>query len=369
MENLTEEIKKLSEKIDQLQHESIFDRIIKFIEKIILPVAVIFLSYQSIELTKRLESAQNSIANASLKETIAENERSEKESLRQLEMNYVNIIYSDLTSNKQERIESAIGLVEILGHDFATKFTKLSSKLDIPQKSKEALKTIARDKIDSKQREDDKKSEILIAQFESSSSSENGSEEILETEIKQIETENNNILNSRIETYSRNEKVIKALSDQNFSGNRESLKNEFWDLYWGDMVKYENSEIESLMVMFGKEIKSQTPDFESLNTIKSDLLIAMNKQTNSNNWVKEGYYRSHDNFRISLISLDTKNKVANYKIKTTDNQTIAEKSLKLGEVLTFEFEGINYELKLNSIDNAGKNPFTKASYYTIKDSK
>lgn len=370
MENITEELKRLTEKIEKQNKESIFDKTIKLLEKVLLPAAVLFLSFQSIQLTDRLDSAQTKIADAALLETKAENERSEKESLRQLEMNYVDIIYKDLTSGTQKQIDNAINLIEILGYEFAVKFTQIAAKLDISDESKENLKTIAKEKISKQDKQKNQDSEVIIAQWISDKDSDKNSDETIKgnKQVTLLESQENDKINSRVETYSKNERVLKALSDKKYNGNKDDLKKTFWQLYYADMVKYENEKIESLMIKFGKELKSPTPNYEKLNSIVEEILKAMTEQTSSSNWVKEGYYRSYENFRISIVwPPDAKKKKATFKIKTIDNKVIEEKTLNESEKFSFNIDGLEYELILNSIGKAGKNPFTIASHYTIRN--
>ena len=63
----------------------------------------------------------------------------------------------------------------------------------------------------------------------------------------------------------------------------ESKRNRFWELYWGDLAAVESSEIESLMVRFGRlltELESkEEPKVESIQEDLKQISLSLSHQT------------------------------------------------------------------------------------------
>lgn len=100
---------------------------------------------------------------------------------------------------------------------------------------------------------------------------------------------------------------------------------------------------------------------------------------NVNGWVKQNYYRVHRSLsyeiEVNALEINTRNNTVTFKLiesplfrmTTYIPDTI---TLRVGEESTlrsllFYRYGDTYTIRLDKIDNAGKNPFTKAAYYTL----
>ncbi len=368
MANLEDSIKELTNKVDKLHQPKPIDTFFKIAEKVILPIAVIVLSYQSLRLTESLDIAQNELAKAAQEETKAENLRSEKESQKNLELNYITVIYDDLTSKDSTKIDVAIELIDIfLEAEYSAKFGRLANKLKIKNRQQNQIRTIAIKKSIEQKIEKDQVIESIVTELESDNNKLNlEKRKELESQVESADQETNEELNSRIITFTRNRSVLDSLTNPILHGNRQLYVTQFWDLYWGDMIKYENQRVESAMVKFGLALKSDEP-ISKLDSLAKNIIEEMNKQIVSDSWVKEGYYRIHkDGFRISLIKLDNKSKQATFKIRS-DHQNPIEIQIYEKKQAEFKINGFAYEIIFNRIDKAGKNPFTKAAYYTVKD--
>jgi len=88
--------------------------------------------------------------------------------------------------------------------------------------------------------------------------------------------------------------------------------------------------------------------------------------TGTSSWFKEGYYRPFGNLKIVLAKLNVSQKFAvvevrdaNYKLKT--NFYIDLKSSK-----EFYVENTKFKFTFDNIASAGRNPFTKAAYFSLE---
>lgn len=86
------------------------------------------------------------------------------------------------------------------------------------------------------------------------------------------------------------------------------------------------------------------------------------------NWIKKGYYRQYESLRVGCIDIDASRRTAILRLSDVDDNTarIATVELKVGEPFrVFEYKGRVISIKLNKIGRAGRNPFTKASFYEL----
>ena len=84
------------------------------------------------------------------------------------------------------------------------------------------------------------------------------------------------------------------------------------------------------------------------------------------NWVKEGYYREFEGFRIVMVKLDTKKGFAIVEIRGTDNSVKNSFYLDVKDTRYFELGGERYSFTFNNIGTAGKIRWPLAAYYTIE---
>ena len=75
----------------------------------------------------------------------------------------------------------------------------------------------------------------------------------------------------------------------------------------------------------------------------------------------------HDNFKIVLIDLEIKAETAVFEFKDSENKLLNKSKFNIGDTTTLKTDNIHYTFKFDGIDKAGKNPLTKAAFYTIKD--
>ena len=82
-------------------------------------------------------------------------------------------------------------------------------------------------------------------------------------------------------------------------------------------------------------------------------------------WAKEGYFRPYEKFKVVVSKLSRKNHFAVIEIRSNEydlitNFYVDEKSSK-----EFYIDNDKFRFTFNVISGAGRNPFTKAAYYTI----
>jgi len=93
----------------------------------------------------------------------------------------------------------------------------------------------------------------------------------------------------------------------------------------------------------------------------------INKKITNENWLKEGYYRIHNGYRICIESLDEVN--SKIQLSITDDirkQKFFNEPVNLWEKVQIPYRSYILEFTLESIGKAGKNPFKKAAFYTFK---
>ena len=84
-------------------------------------------------------------------------------------------------------------------------------------------------------------------------------------------------------------------------------------------------------------------------------------------WFKKGYYRQHENIKLTLLDLDVKNGTAKIKVSDTGpSKTTSTHQIELGQTIPFKHAGNNYEFQFDEIGKEGKNPFTKAMFYAFR---
>lgn len=86
-------------------------------------------------------------------------------------------------------------------------------------------------------------------------------------------------------------------------------------------------------------------------------------------WFKEGYYRPFGDLIVALVELDYRNSRGVVKISGNDNgdqsKEITRISFSVPGKKTFSHKNQLYEIDFIKIDRAGKNPFTKAVYFSF----
>lgn len=90
-----------------------------------------------------------------------------------------------------------------------------------------------------------------------------------------------------------------------------------------------------------------------------------------NGWLKEGYYKSYNNYFLGINDLDANEEEVKFQLrksKSINEDVISTFELKIGgkeeEVITI-IDEIEIIITLNSVGTAGKNPFKKAAKYNV----
>ncbi len=109
------------------------------------------------------------------------------------------------------------------------------------------------------------------------------------------------------------------------------------------------------------EFAREVPNAQETQNL-SDALI------NDVNWIKKGYFREYADLRVGCLDLDRKKQAAILKLtNTSDNQVISTIYMKVGEdYQVFTYKGREISIRIEKIDNAGRNPFKKAVFYDMK---
>ena len=91
---------------------------------------------------------------------------------------------------------------------------------------------------------------------------------------------------------------------------------------------------------------------------------------NYSSWFKEGYFREYKNLRIGLTDLNLRDSSATVIYSDIDsNKTLNIVQYKLNTPTSFYIKDSKVTFTLTKIGKAGKNPFTKAAYFTVKIDK
>ncbi|MBL4710107.1 MAG: hypothetical protein JKY48_16885 [Flavobacteriales bacterium] len=361
MEELKKELKEISRKLDDQKEVSTFNKLLRLSEKLIIPLILGGISFYSLWIT-------NDLGEKSLAETKRGNIILERFNNKTYKLDSIKHYASSINSNDKSEENLAISIIESKDIKFVEQIIeelRPQATIDkVPDKGIEIARKIARNKYKEEEDKIESKFDNLSAKLERTESKEDSLQ--ISSELNKIEKSEEIKLNSRLETYDRNKEILRNLSNDKFDGDLIKEKDKFWKLYWGNMIKYENKETEALMVKFGKKLKSNTEDYDLLTTISNQIIGAMASQTQESNWVRESYFRPHNNFRIWLVDLDAKEKKANFHIKMGD-KLIEKGTLTPTKYFTFTHEKVKYKLTLNSIGKAGRNPLTKAAFFTIED--
>ncbi|TND09345.1 MAG: hypothetical protein FD123_1307 [Bacteroidetes bacterium] len=88
-------------------------------------------------------------------------------------------------------------------------------------------------------------------------------------------------------------------------------------------------------------------------------------------WFKEGYFLQFDDMRILLQYLDKKIGIQVEVCQTNspgkcDKPIVTKAWVSMDKPLGFTSGNFRYELRLQAIDHAGRNPFTEAAYITLE---
>ncbi len=86
-------------------------------------------------------------------------------------------------------------------------------------------------------------------------------------------------------------------------------------------------------------------------------------------WLKEGYYRSYNNYFLGVNELDVKDDEVQFQLRSSkeiNKKIIRNFRLKIGKEEIINTDELIVIIRLNSIGSAGKNPFKKAAKYDVK---
>lgn len=369
LEELTSEIQKLTEKVEAQQKKSTMDWVLTILEKALLPLALVWIGYKGHQLSKEVQKTQNELLAENIRLRNEEVVNSEEQAQSDLDAVYIKLIYEDLKKPGQR--QDAIELITLVNGELAIVLNNYIAGLnDVTPEQKKSAGEITRDiLIDEQIKTDD-----AVASLSKTIQDNPGSAEAVDAQMKvdQIVVKQAREDSGRVHTFDKVKVLVNQLSSSQSAEELEASKTAFWKYYYGDMVKYENKEVENAMIDFGNQLKSDDQDFVKLRELADGVKDAMNDQVKESTWVKEGYYRIRDNFRIVLIDLDNKRRQATFQIKDHRTAKASEETqnldpISVNEPVEFTFDGTNYRLILSKIDRAGRNPFTKAAYYTIEE--
>ncbi len=129
----------------------------------------------------------------------------------------------------------------------------------------------------------------------------------------------------------------------------------------------ENPEIKTAVA----SSKSIENDVESINAINTGVDNHKNSNKSSIQWFKEGYFLQFGEFRVLLQYLDKNLGIQVQVCKTSDSgkcekPILNQKWIKYKEPIQFTDEGDTYQINLEDINHAGKNPFKLAAYITFE---
>lgn len=131
-----------------------------------------------------------------------------------------------------------------------------------------------------------------------------------------------------------------------------------------NIKRLSNQPTDSILRVFQKINLISTP-------VKSDNNYYLISQAQTQ-WCKKGYYIEFNNtLHIDIINLDVRTQKIKIDLKDSDGKqdspSVIQNNLTLsvGQVITQYNANYRYEITLNYIGHAGKNPFTKAAYITV----
>ncbi|WP_175491146.1 C1 family peptidase [Pontibacter chinhatensis] len=105
-------------------------------------------------------------------------------------------------------------------------------------------------------------------------------------------------------------------------------------------------------------VDSKKRQIENINT-KSDSI-------QYSSWVKRGYYREFKNLKFGLAELDSKAESAYFVVSdAATNEDIFSARLENNESQTIQLNNQRITLKLTDVGRAGKNPLTKAAFFSV----
>lgn len=117
--------------------------------------------------------------------------------------------------------------------------------------------------------------------------------------------------------------------------------------------------------------KSIESNVESINAINKTLDNGKKDNKSPIQWFKEGYFLQFGEFRVLLQYLDKNLGIQVQVCKTTESDSckkpiLDKKWIKYKEPIQFTDEGNTYQINLEDINHAGKNPFKQAAYITFE---
>lgn len=109
-----------------------------------------------------------------------------------------------------------------------------------------------------------------------------------------------------------------------------------------------------------KTSKTIPNNFEqsSINTTSNELELST--------WAKQGYYRQFNDFRVGISSINIRKNFALIDIRNTTGELITSFYFDQNTTKEFYIGGVEYKLIFDNIGSAGRNPLTKALFFTVK---
>lgn len=258
MKRHKESLNSLAEKIDHINDETLFDKGIKYTERILVPLAIIFLTFQYFFLTNKLDKAQETISQLSFTEVSDGNQASE-ESISE----YVDLNSISQSLGKTPAADKVNAKPEGMSTNISESETVASSSI--------ASNAGIADASDYFAKESDKISKYF------------SSYQPQKSEFGLTMSEGKNY----IEAQESIAEIISKVSDKSFNGGRDQLKTEFWQLYWNDKLSYDNSNFEYLVLKFGKQLNLDDSNFENLSAISNKIQAELGTKTRNTFWVED----------------------------------------------------------------------------------
>lgn len=112
-------------------------------------------------------------------------------------------------------------------------------------------------------------------------------------------------------------------------------------------------------------IREQVTKTNANNFEKSFIGTIINKIELST-WAKQGYYRNFNDIRVGVSSLNPKKLFALIDIRDTSGTLLTSFYLDRNTTKEFYINKDKYSVKFDNIGSAGKNPFKKALFFTIR---
>jgi hypothetical protein len=99
--------------------------------------------------------------------------------------------------------------------------------------------------------------------------------------------------------------------------------------------------------------------------IQGDSIEARNYENTLSTWLKTGYFRPYDDFRIVLADLDVSKQCAAIEIRDDKYQVVRQFIVDLNTSKTFYVNDEKYEFVFTNIGKAGYNRLNRAAFFSI----